>query len=141
MARYANSAWKIEIDTTPLATATYVEIGGIEDIDWGLAEETWEGFFLKDQGAGSSDVLAGRLNVSLSGKREEGDAGQDYIMGLMGTYGAARKSTLRLTHSTTSDQYTIPCSIEITAPGGGASEDLSAFECTLHSDGAWTASA
>jgi len=140
MSRNSNSTWKVEIDTTPLTTNTFVEIGGIESISWDNSEEVQEGFLLKDLGAGYSDVTAGRLNITLSGKREVGDGGQDYIVGLVGTWGASRKSTLRLTSATSGESYSIPCSIEVSSFSGGNAEELEEFECVCHSDGAWTVS-
>ena len=138
MARTANLKWKIEIDTTPATTATYAEVGGIESVDFANSDEVKEGFFISDGGFGHSDVTAGRLAVGLSGKRVDGDTGQDYIVCLVGSWGADRKSTVKLTSYVTGDVYEIPCSLEIGAVSGGAAEDLEAFECTAHSDGAWT---
>ena len=139
--RHANLVWKAEIDTTPTEEETYVEIGGIESMSWENSEEVQEGFAFSDGGAGYSEVTAGRLNISMSGRRIEGDAGQDYCVGLVGNWGSDRKSTLKLTNSKTSDVLTIPCSIEVGAFSGGAAEELETFEVTFHSDGAWTVSA
>ena len=141
MGRIANLKWKVEIDTTPSTTNTYAEVKGLESISWENSEEVQEGFFLSDAGAGYSDVTAGRLNISVSGKRVDGDTGQDYIVGLVGSWGSDRKSTLQLTNTENSDVYTIPCSIEIGTFSGGSAEELEAFECVFHSDGAWTVSA
>jgi len=138
MARSANLKWLVKINSTPATTATYVEVGGLESLAWGNSEEVQEGFFISDDGAGYSDVTGGRLNITLSGKRVDGDTGQDYIIGLMGSWGSSRKSTLQLTHVVTGDVYLIPCSIEITAPSGGDTVALESFECVCHSDGAWT---
>ncbi len=138
MARSANLQWLVQVDTTPTATPTLVEIGGLESLDFSFEEETKQGYFNNDNGTGYSDVTAGRLTVSVSGKRVDGDAGQDYISGLAGSWGASRKNTLTLTHSVTGDIYSIPCSIELGATTGGSMEELEAFECTFHSDGAWT---
>jgi len=141
MGRNANTVYKVEIDSTPSTSETYVVVGGITDLEWDNSEEIQENFFLEDDGAGSSDITGGRLNISVSGKRVDGDAGQDYIVGLVGSYGSARKSTVKLTNSQTGDVYTIPCSIEVGRFSGGSTVELEVFECTFHSDGAWTVSA
>ena len=141
MARQANLKWKIEVDTTPTTTATWAEVKGIESVSWDSAEEVQEGYFLSDGGFGYSDVTAGRLNITLSGKRIDGDTGQDFIMGKFGKWGTDRKTDLRLTNLTNLDKITIPSSFEITTPAGGDAEALADFEVVFHSDGAWTASA
>lgn len=138
MARNANLKWLIQINTTPSSTATYTEIGGLESVEFGNSEEVQEGYFLDGGGAGYSDITAGRLNITLAGKREDGDVGQDYIVGLIGSWGQSRKSTLKLTSYVTGDVYEIPCSIEVTSPSGGNADELGKFECVMHSDGAWT---
>jgi hypothetical protein len=141
MARQANLKWKVEVDTTPTTTATYAEVKGIESISWDSANEVQEGYFLADAGFGYSDVTAGRLNITLSGKRVDGDTGQDYIIGKLGLWGSNRKTTLKLTNLTNLDKFTIPSVFEITSPFGGDAEGLEEFEVVFHSDGAWTASA
>lgn len=140
MGRDANLKWKIEVDTTPTTTATYAEVNGIESISWDNAEEVQEGYFISDAGYGYSDVTAGRLNISLTGKRISGDTAQDFIMGKMGKWGPDRKTTLKLTELISLETYTIPCSFEIASPAGGGAEELSEFEVVFHSDGAWTSS-
>jgi hypothetical protein len=141
MARQANLKWKIEVDSTPATTATFVEVKGIESISWDSAEEVQEGYFISDGGFGYSDVTAGRLNITLSGKRVTGDTGQDYIVGKVGKWGNDRKTDLRLTNLTNLKKFTIPCSFEIPTFCGGDAEGLEEFEVVFHSDGAWTASA
>ena len=140
MSRIANSKWEVKIDTTPSLPSTFIEIGGINSIAWDNSEEIQENFFLSDGGFKSSDITGGGLAITLAGKRDNGDAGQDFIVGLVGNFGSDRKSTLQLTNTETSDMYTIPCSIEIGRFSGGGAEELETFECTCHSDGAWTAS-
>ncbi|MCK4258752.1 MAG: hypothetical protein KAX49_07225 [Halanaerobiales bacterium] len=138
MARTANLKWKIEIDTTPLSTPTLAEVKGLESLDFAVENENQSGYFIADGGFGYSDIVAGRLTVGVSGKRIDGDTGQDYLAGLVGSWGADVKSTLTLTNYITGDVYSIPCSVDVTAVSGGAAEELEIFECTFHSDGAWT---
>ena len=138
MARNANLEWLVQIDTTPEATPTLAEIGGLESLDFTTEEEVQTGYFISDSGAGYSDITAGRLTVGVSGKRINGDTGQDYIVGLIGSWGASRKSTLTLTNAVTSEVIEVPCSIELASVTGGSTEELEAFEVTFHSDGAWT---
>ena len=136
MARNANLTSIIKIDITPGATATLTEINGIESIDWAVENETSTGYFISDDGFGYSDVTAGRMTISLSGKRIVGDTAQDYIVSLVGTYGSALKTDIVISND--GGDYTIPVSIELTAFSGGSAEELEAFEVTFHSDGAWT---
>jgi len=136
MARSANLTAKFEIDSTPLTSPTLLEIGGIEDFTFDSEEEVQTGFFVSAGGAGYSDVTAGRLTISVTGKRIVGDIGQDYIDGLNNSFGSARKSTLTVTFDS-GTIYTIPCSIEISSLSGGAAEELESFEVTFHSDGVW----
>lgn len=137
--RNANLKWKIEVDTTPdVSTDEYKEIKGIESLEFAFEDEVQSGFFLSDNGYGYSDVTAGRLTVSLTGKRVAGDDGQDYIVGLVGAWGNSRKSTLKLTNDETNETFEIPSSIEIGTVLGGGAEELEEFEVTFHSDGEWT---
>ena len=138
--RNANLKWKIEVDTTPeLETEDFKEIKGMESLEFSFEDEVQTGFFLSDNGYGYSDVTAGRLTVSLTGKRVVGDDGQDFIVGLVGAWGNSRKSTLKLTNEETNEAFEIPSSIEIGTVLGGGAEELEEFEVTFHSDGEWTA--
>jgi hypothetical protein len=138
MGRNANNKTKLEIDITfANETPTLAEFDGIETLDWAVEEEVQTGYFISDGGAGYSDVTAGRLTITLTGKRVYGDPAQDYIVGLTGQWGANRKNKLKITLPDES-YFEIPCSIEIVSIAGGDASDLSAFETILHSDGAWT---
>jgi len=136
MARKANLTTGIQVDTTPETTPTLVDLSGIESLDWAVENEVQTGYFISDAGAGYSDVTAGRMTISMSGKRIIGDAGQDYIVGMLGSWGSSLKTNLSITEG--GQTYTIPVSVELTSFTGGAAEELEAFEVTFHSDGAWT---
>jgi len=136
MARAAVLESTYEIDTNPTGVASYSDIGGLEDVGFAVAEEVRTGYFVGAPN-GYSDVTAGRLDVTLTGKRIVDDTGQDYIVGLLGSYGTDRKSTLKIT-APDGTIFEIPCSIEITSVLGGASADLDAFSCICHSDGDFT---
>lgn len=76
------------------------------------------------------------MTISLSGKRNIGDAGNDYVAGMKFKSGAACNSELKWTFPN-GDVVLVPCVINVTSAGGDSTgvEPLE-FECL--SDGAPT---
>lgn len=73
------------------------------------------------------------LTISLNGKRNIGDAGNDYVAGLAWKSGQACNSQLEWTFPN-GDKALIPCVINVTA-GGGDSTNVEPLEFECLSDG------
>ncbi len=73
------------------------------------------------------------ITISLNGKRNVGDAGNDYVAGLAFLTGQACNSELEWTFPN-GDKVLIPCVINVTA-GGGDSTNVEPLEFECLSDG------
>ena len=73
------------------------------------------------------------ITISLNGKRNIGDAGNDYVAGLAFLSGQACNSELEWTFPN-GDKVVIPCVINVTA-GGGDSTNVEPLEFECLSDG------
>ena len=73
------------------------------------------------------------ITISLNGKRNIGDAGNDYVPGLAFLSGQACNSELEWTFPN-GDKVVIPCVINVTA-GGGDSTNVEPLEFECLSDG------
>lgn len=73
------------------------------------------------------------ITISLNGKRNIGDAGNDYVAGLAWKSGQACNSQLEWTFPN-GDKALIPCVINVTA-GGGDSTNVEPLEFECLSDG------
>ena len=137
---------KVEIDTssetsrTPAPgtgetdSRTFAEIMDLESAGFQIETslETWQPFHTK--GWQRALATAKSITLSMSGKRNFGDAGNDYIAGKWLANGQACNSTLKLTFPDDSVFY-IPVVIQVTNPGGGDSTNVMPLEFDLASDG------
>jgi len=74
------------------------------------------------------------FSIKLSGKRNVGDPGNDYVAGLGWKTGTACSSKATITFPD-GDTLAFNCIINVTKNFGGASTDASVLECELMSDG------
>lgn len=74
------------------------------------------------------------FSISLSGKRNIGDAGNDYVAGLAWKTGTACNSAAEWEFPD-SAKLTFDCVINVTTPGGGDSTAVDSLEFDLMSDG------
>ena len=129
---------KVEIDkssvTSRSATQTFVEIKDLESASFQIETslETWQPFDTK--GWQRALATAKSITFSMSGKRNFGDEGNDYIAGKWLANGQACNSTLKLTFPDDS-AFLIPVVIQVTNPGGGDSTNVMPLEFDLASDG------
>lgn len=128
-----------EIDTTPEATETYAEIKDIEEVEISIEGnvETWTP---TDTDGFQRALRTGlSMELSFSGKRNFGDAGNDFVAGLALAVGESANTTIKITtNETTPTTYTIPCVIDVDSILGGASTDVASLSFTAMSDGAVT---
>lgn len=94
--------------------------------------ETWTPL---DEGGWERNQVTGKgLNISFSGKRQYGDAGNDYIAGLMLGTGVTVQSKFKweLPSGATLEG---DCVINVTTPAGGDSTNIDTLEFEILSDG------
>jgi hypothetical protein len=134
-----NYQFLLEIDVTPSGgSRTYKPLmAGIDNLTPALNEVLVQTSYLKDQGWGSTEVTGGQITVNLTGHRIVGDEAQDYIFSsdVLFAFGAARKTTLRLTEPG-GRQIIWPVTLANLTPGGGAANNGSAITINIHGNGA-----
>jgi len=74
------------------------------------------------------------LTFSFSGKRNYGDAGNDYVAGLLLETGQGVESVFEW-ELPNGDKLTMDCIINLTAPAGGDSTNIDTLEFEIMSDG------
>lgn len=128
-----NNVFKINVlgRTTPESFVTIADCETFEvSIDGNVEEWTpmdTEGW-MRRMKTGSS------ISINLAGKRNFGDAGQDYISETIMSTGNDSNSILEWTLPN-GDKLTMPCVINLASPGGGDSTAVDSFEVDLMSDG------
>lgn len=116
-----------------LATADYATVKDAEglniSIDGGI--ESWNPM---DQGGWARNLMTAKsLSVSMGGKRNYGDPGNDYVAGLAFKVGQDCNSAMKITFPN-GDALYIPCVINTTSMGGD-STSIDALEWEVQSDG------
>lgn len=74
------------------------------------------------------------VTVSLAGKRNYGDAGNDYVAGKAHVNGNDANSVIRIEFPDGSE-FEMPCVLNVTSAGGGDSSAVAALEFEAMSDG------
>lgn len=116
------------------APGTYVTIADMETFDMVFDNNTEEWYPIGSEGWVSRLITAKSLKVNLKGKRNFGDAGNDYVAGKAYSNGNNAKSILQI-EFTDGDTLDIPCIVDVTACAGGDSKSVSVLEFTAASDG------
>lgn len=131
MAAYAVHELVVEIDT---GSETFVSIAGLETADITINGEVKDWTELGLGGWKSRKLTGKDMEISFSGKRIEGDTGNDYIAGLVDEVTGSVESTVKVTWLN-GDILSMPCVIDISTYGGGNSTDVGALEFTALSNG------
>ena len=122
---------KFEINT---GTDTYAPIKDVETYSVAIDNNVEEWHAYDAEGWVRRLLTAKGLTVSLSGKRNYGDAGNDYVAGKKLSMGADAESTLKWTLPSGA-VLTIPCVINTTTPGGGDASGVDTLEVEFMSNG------
>jgi predicted secreted protein len=131
MAAYAVHELTIEVDK---GSSSFVSIAGLETADININGEVKDWNDLGN-GGWKSRLLTGKdIEVSLSGKRVEGDAGNDYISMLVDEVTTGATSTLKITWPN-GDILSMPCVIDVSTYGGGNTTDVGNLEFSCLSNG------
>lgn len=127
-----------KIDTASEAarstTPSYVTIADMESasisVDTGV--ETWNP--LESKGWQRALATAKSITISMSGKRNIGDTGNDYVAGKLFKNGQGCNTTYQITFPN-GDKLTVPCVIQVKSIGGADSTNVAPLEFDLVSDG------
>ena len=130
---------QIEIGTTATSADppvwTYSKLcKGIESMTFNANEQNQQYFFLCGEGFAHNEVTGGAPELQVSGRRIDGDAAQDYIVGKQFALGTDRNSSVRII--TAEGKYiTCDCSIGDVVSFGGNTLDVNSFGCTIRFNG------
>lgn len=130
---YAN---QFEICTTGRAageTGTFVSIADMESFSVSFDDNVEEWTPMTTEGWVRRLKTGKGITISLNGKRNVGDAGNDYVAGLAWKSGQECNSTLKWNFPN-GDSVTIPCVINVTSVGGD-STNVEPLEWECLSDG------
>ena len=115
-------------------TPSYATIADMESaslsIDTGV--ETWNP--LEAKGWQRALATAKSITISMSGKRNIGDTGNDYIAGKLLKNGQGCNTTYQITFPN-GDVLTVPCVIQVKTLAGADSTNVAPLEFDLISDG------
>ena len=126
-----------KIGTKGLASALPADMVVIADIETfspsidGTVEE-WTP--MNTEGWVRALMTGKKLTVSLSGKRNEGDAGNDYVAGLAWKDGLDCSTKAEWTFPSGA-KLSFNCVVNVTTPGGGDSTNVDGLEFELICDG------
>ncbi len=114
---------------TGTGTGTYVDIADMETFSVSFDDNVEEWTPMTSEGWVRRLKTGKGITVSLNGKRNVGDAGNDYIAGLAFKSGQDCNSELKWTFPD-GIVVTIPCVVNVTAIGGDSTNvDPLEFEC------------
>lgn len=94
--------------------------------------ETWTP--LEEEGWQRALATAKSMTISMSGKRNIGDTGNDYIAGKLLKNGQGCNSTYQITFPN-GDKLEVPCVIQVKSLAGADSTNVAPLEFDLVSDG------
>lgn len=117
-----------------LTPGTMVTIKDLETFGLAIESNTEEWTPMDLEGWARQAVTGKKLTISFSGKRNYGDAGNDYIAGTMLGTGQEVESSFEWTLSNGA-KLAVPCVINLTTPAGGDSTNIDTLEFDLLSDG------
>lgn len=129
-----NNAFKINKAGRVAELSNFVTIKDLETFQLSVEGNIEEWTPMDLAGWARQAVTGKKLTVSFSGKRNYGDAGNDYVAGTLLSTGQGVESSLEWTLPSGS-KLTMDCVINLTSPGGGDSTAIDALEFELLSDG------
>lgn len=116
------------------AEADMKTIADMENFSMSVTSDTQEWNPFESNGWRKLLVTAKALTISLSGKRNYGDAGNDYVAGLALKNGRKCNSKMTLNFPN-GDKLSMDCVIKVTNWVGGATTDVQPLEFDLESNG------
>lgn len=116
------------------AEANLVTIADLTTFKVSVEGKNEEWYPLDQEGWARNAVTGKKMSISFSGKRNYGDAGNDYVAGMMTKTGQDCETTFEWTLPDGS-KLTGDCVINLTSPAGGDSTAIDSLEFELLFDG------
>lgn len=129
-----NNLFKVNTSGRSGTTANMVTIADLTTFKVAVEGKNEEWYPLDQEGWARSAVTGKKMTISFSGKRNYGDAGNDYIASMMTKTGKDCETTFEWTLPDGS-KLTGDCVINLTSPAGGDSTAIDALEFELIFDG------
>lgn len=129
-----NNLFKVNTGGRSAAEATLVTIADLTTFKVSVEGKNEEWYPLDQEGWARNAVTGKKMSISFSGKRNYGDAGNDYIAGMMTKTGQDCETTFEWTLPDGS-KLTGDCVINLTSPAGGDSTAIDSLEFELIFDG------
>lgn len=125
---------KFYVSITGRAGTPTTIIRGLENFSPAInaTTETWND--MTEAGWERNAITGKGLNISFTGKRQYGDAGNDYISGLMLGMSVSVE-TVFIWELPNGDKLTFDCVINVTKPSGGDTTNIDGLEFEVLSDG------
>lgn len=129
-----NNLFKVNTAGRSGATTNMVTIADLTTFKVSVEGKNEEWYPLDQEGWARNAVTGKKMSISFSGKRNYGDAGNDYIAGMMTKTGQDCETTFEWTLPDGS-KLTGDCVINLTSPAGGDSTAIDSLEFELIFDG------
>lgn len=129
-----NNLFKVNTSGRGGTTANMVTIADLTTFKVAVEGKNEEWYPLDQEGWARNAVTGKKMSISFSGKRNYGDAGNDYIAGMMTKTGQDCETTFEWTLPDGS-KLTGDCVINLTSPAGGDSTAIDSLEFELIFDG------
>jgi hypothetical protein len=129
-----NNLFKVNTAGRGSAAATMVAIADLTTFKVAVEGKNEEWYPLDQEGWARNAVTGKKMSISFSGKRNYGDAGNDYIASMMTKTGKDCETNFEWTLPDGS-KLTGDCVINLTSPAGGDSTAIDALEFELIFDG------
>ena len=128
--------YRLDIDTTPsAATQVWAPVqSGVTDITMSLNDSLDQTNFMDGKGWGSTEVTGAQLTASVSANRADGDAAQEYVLGVAFNLGCARRTHAKITAPNGDIRQGDVTIANITLPGGSAGS-AATFSFDVHWNG------
>jgi hypothetical protein len=124
-----NNKFEIKTDESSYSPIKDVETFAVS-IDGGVEE--WDAY--DAEGWKRRMMTAKSLSITLTGKRNYGDNGNDYVAGFMMKTGGEAESEIKWTLPSGA-VLTMPCVVNVTNPGGGDATRVDGLEAEFLSNG------
>jgi hypothetical protein len=125
---------EFKISTAGRTTPTYAVIADMETFGLSFDNGVEEWNPMDQEGWRRALMTAKGITISLNGKRNEGDAGNDYVAGMAFKNGRDAQSSCQVTMPDGSG-FTMDCIVNVTNLGGGDAVNVAPLEFELISDG------
>lgn len=129
-----NNLFKVNTSGRGGTTTNMVSIADLTTFKVAVEGKNEEWYPLDQEGWARNAVTGKKMSISFSGKRNYGDAGNDYIAGMMTKTGKDCETTFEWTLPDGS-KLTGDCVINLTSPAGGDSTAIDSLEFELIFDG------